>query len=104
MGEDRFDRRAGWQRLVTKKISIIVCALTATAASSQACVGTECMNIWSTEDGAGNSTMDWDFTQRKVQTFQRVCAGGTSPRPIEPPHRAVEGSATARSSCRSNQL
>jgi len=47
------------------------------AAPSYACVGIEeCMTVWSTEDGGGALTIDWDFAQQKVQTFRVLCAAG----------------------------
>ena len=44
---------------------------------ARACVGTNCMLIWSTADGGGALTIDWDFANRDVlQTFKAFCAGG----------------------------
>jgi hypothetical protein len=42
-----------------------------------ACVGSGCMQIWSTADGAGALTVQWDFTQ-KAQTFESFCAPDNS--------------------------
>jgi hypothetical protein len=47
------------------------------AAPVSACVGTNCMTIWSTADGGGALTIDWDFSGRSVlQTYPAVCFGG----------------------------
>jgi len=47
------------------------------AAPGRACVGANCMTIWSTEDGGGALTIVWDFEQRAtLQTFKTLCAGG----------------------------
>src|SRR5664279_13346 len=47
--------------------------------TSRACVGSGCIQIWSTTDGGGALTVQWDFTQ-KVQTylsFPTVCPADT---------------------------
>lgn len=44
---------------------------------SCACVGSGCMQIWSTTDGGGALTVQWDFTQ-KAQTFESFCAPDNS--------------------------
>jgi hypothetical protein len=44
--------------------------------TSQACVGTACMQIWSTADGGGALAVQWDFTQ-EVQTGPVLCVGTT---------------------------
>jgi hypothetical protein len=41
--------------------------------TSRACVGSACLQIWSTSDGGGALTLQWDFTQ-KAQTFESFCA------------------------------
>ena len=47
------------------------------AGTSRACVGTNCMEIWSTEPGSGALTLYWDFvTKQTIQTFTGFCAGG----------------------------
>jgi hypothetical protein len=43
--------------------------------SGNACVGEGCLRIWSTEDGGGALTMQWDFAQ-KIPTF-KICCNGT---------------------------
>lgn len=43
--------------------------------SAAACVGTECFQVWSTEDGGGDLAVEFDFSG-KVQTFLSFCAGG----------------------------
>ena len=59
----------------TVAIGVAVAVLCGIARPSGACVGTDCMNIWSTEPGGGALTMEWN-PQRKVQTFRSLCAGG----------------------------
>jgi len=44
---------------------------------AHACVGSGCLQIWSTADGGGALTIQWDFT-RKVQTYQSFCAADNS--------------------------
>ena len=47
------------------------------AAPSGACTGANCMTIWSTADGGGDLTIDWDFAGRGVlQTYKAICVGG----------------------------
>jgi len=43
------------------------------AAQSSACVGAGCLRIWSTADGGGALTVQWD-PAKKIQTFQSFCA------------------------------
>jgi hypothetical protein len=45
-----------------------------------ACVGAECLEIWSTADGGGALTVQWDFT-KPMQTYPSLCAPGNSPCP-----------------------
>jgi hypothetical protein len=47
------------------------------ARTSSACVGTGCIEIWSTESGGGALTVYWDFTT-VVQTYQAFCASDGS--------------------------
>ena len=54
---------------------LAVTVLCGIAGPSAACVGTDCMNIWSTAPSGGALTMEWN-PQRKVQTFRSLCAGG----------------------------
>ena len=65
-------------RLRQALLALAVVALAALAAApARACVGTNCMLIWSTEAGGGALTIEWDFTNRDVlQTFRAICAGG----------------------------
>ena len=46
--------------------------------TSHACVGTNCMEIWSTADGGGALTVQWDFPNRKVQTYASFCTPDNS--------------------------
>lgn len=46
------------------------------ASASRACIGTECLEIFSTADGGGALTISWDFANRKVQVFGRCFPGG----------------------------
>ncbi len=39
---------------------------------SQACVGAGCLQIWSTANGSGPLTVEWDPT-KKIQTFEAFC-------------------------------
>jgi len=45
--------------------------------TSRACVGTACIEIWSTANGSGALTVYWDFT-KIVQTYQSFCASDGS--------------------------
>ncbi|MBX3027905.1 hypothetical protein KF840_23675 [bacterium] len=58
--------------------SLLLAGLAALApAPARACTGTDCMLVWSTADGGGALTVQWDFTARDVlQTFKALCAGG----------------------------
>ena len=42
--------------------------------AAHACVGTACMQIWSTADGGGALAVQWDFSQQ-VQTALELCLG-----------------------------
>ena len=58
--------------------ALTTCVMTAALAmlgtgTSRACVGSACLQIWSTADGGGALTVQWDFTQ-KAQTFESFCA------------------------------
>ena len=64
--------RAGWRRGLGALAALAVLA----RGTSMACVGTECMEIWSTEPGGGALTVYWDFAHKKIQTFKSFCAGG----------------------------
>jgi hypothetical protein len=56
---------------------LATCALAVLAGgTSQACVGTECMEIWSTHPGGGALTIYWDFAHQKIQTAKSFCASG----------------------------
>lgn len=62
--------------LLRRLAPIVALALLA-AAPGHACVGANCMTVWSTADGGGALTIAWDFEQRgTLQTFERRCAGG----------------------------
>jgi hypothetical protein len=56
---------------------LIVFFSTFGAHPSQACVGTGCMQIWSTADGGGALAVQWDFT-KPAQTFESFCAPDNS--------------------------
>jgi hypothetical protein len=45
--------------------------------TAHACVGSGCMQIWSSIDGGGALTVQWDFGQT-VQTYQSFCAPDAS--------------------------
>ena len=53
-----------------------IAALILSAQRSPACVGTDCLQIFSTEEGGGELTVLWDFEHRPVQTFKSFCAAG----------------------------
>jgi len=42
--------------------------------TGSACVGDECMQVWSTAPGGGALTVEWEFESDKVQTYRRFCA------------------------------
>jgi len=64
---------------MTARVTACTLALLAAlgARVSHACVGSACLQIWSTTDGGGALTIQWDFTQ-KVQTYQSFCAADNS--------------------------
>jgi hypothetical protein len=45
---------------------------------SLACVGPECLQIWSTADGGGALTVTSNFLTKKVQTFESFCVADRS--------------------------
>ncbi len=45
------------------------------AQRAAACVGTECFQVWSTEDGGGDLAVEFDFSEN-VLAFLSFCAGG----------------------------
>jgi len=47
------------------------------ASRSLACVGDGCVQIYADAEGGGALITTWDFANRKVQTFEILCAGGT---------------------------
>ncbi len=55
---------------------VIVLAVSGTS-TSDACVGAGCLRIWSTAEGGGALTLQWDFTQT-IQTFKGFCAPDNS--------------------------
>ncbi|MGH7787952.1 MAG: hypothetical protein ACRERC_13860 [Candidatus Binatia bacterium] len=64
-------------RLRLRAAAIVLLAATFFAASaSQACVGTECLQLFSTADGGGALTISFDFAARKIQTYPALCASG----------------------------
>jgi hypothetical protein len=64
-----------------RDVAIVVAALLSLllARPVHACVGLDCLNIYSTEPGGGELTVQWDYENRKVQTFPALptCPGGT---------------------------
>jgi hypothetical protein len=56
-------------------VLITVALILAARGTSRACVGTACMEIFSTEAGGGALTIYWDFANKKVQTFRSICGG-----------------------------
>lgn len=56
----------------------IVLLGTLAASPSRACVGVDCMLTWSTEEGGGALTLEFDFANKKVQTFRALptCPSG----------------------------
>ena len=61
------------QGLAAIALLLGVCA----AERSDACVGVDCMLTWSTAEGGGALTLEFDFAHKKVQTFKVFCASGT---------------------------
>jgi len=59
-------------------ITAVVAVSLAAASASHACVGTACMEIWSTADGGGALTVQWDFDVKVVQTYASFCAPDNS--------------------------
>jgi len=55
--------------------AMVVCLLA--PLPSSACIGDECLQIWSTEAGGGALTIEFDFAA-KVQTFRAFCTGDES--------------------------
>jgi hypothetical protein len=47
------------------------------AGSSSACVGVNCLQIWSTEEDGGALAIEWDVA-KKVQTFKSFCTTGNT--------------------------
>lgn len=71
-----FPRFSRWRRGALAALLAAVLLLL-TVAPGRACVGSNCMTIWSTADGGGTLTIDWDFSGRGVlQTYKAICAGG----------------------------
>jgi hypothetical protein len=62
-------------------VSRVAAALLAVAllgrGTAAACVGVECLLTWSTEDGGGALTLQYNFAASKVQTFRAFCASGS---------------------------
>jgi hypothetical protein len=58
----------------------LVAALLAVAVlgtgTARACVGVECLLTWSTQDGGGALTLQYNFATSKVQTFRARCEAG----------------------------
>lgn len=47
------------------------------SSAAQACVGQACLLVWSTADGGGALTVQWDVA-KKIQTFQTFCTPGNT--------------------------
>jgi hypothetical protein len=62
-------------------VSRVAAALLAAAVlgrgTAAACVGVECLLTWSTADGGGALTLQYDFAASKVQTFRARCESGS---------------------------
>jgi len=59
------------------RVVALVAALTVlVGGTSHACIGTACLEIFSTADGGGALTISWDFANRKIQLFGRCFPGG----------------------------
>jgi len=52
--------------------SLSLTLLSVSAGAAHACVGAQCLQIWSTAPGGGALTLEWDF-EVKVQTFESFC-------------------------------
>ncbi len=73
MNRTRFKR--DWLTWVARRLPILFFILAVTFPSrSSACVGEGCLQIWSTEEGGGALTMQWDFA-KKIPTFKICCNG-----------------------------
>ena len=60
-------------RLAAALLAVVVLGVGAAGA----CVGVECLLTWSTEDGGGVLTLQYNFATSKVQTFRAFCASGS---------------------------
>lgn len=60
-----------------RTLGLIVLALCLTRGTGYACVGTECLRIWSTEPDGGALTIEYDFDS-KIQTYESFCTGDRS--------------------------
>lgn len=56
---------------------VLLAVLCLTRGASYACVGTECLQIWSTEPGGGALTIQYDFESR-IQTYESFCTADRS--------------------------
>jgi hypothetical protein len=59
-----------------RSVAAVVLLAAFGAARSPACVGVDCMLTWSTEEGGGALTLEFDFAHKKVQTFRVTCPSG----------------------------
>jgi hypothetical protein len=66
--------RARWSALAGTLTLLLIAV---GAHPGHACVGSGCLQIWSTTAGGGALTMQWDFT-KNVQTFESFCAPDNS--------------------------
>ena len=68
-----------WVTVLSRSVATALLALLVllTTAPARACIGANCMTIWSTADGGGALAIDWDFVARDVlQTYRAACFGG----------------------------
>jgi len=61
--------------LALRSVAIAAALWLAAAGVAQACVGSACMQIWSTADGGGALTIQWDFADH-IHAVGCFCAGG----------------------------
>lgn len=62
-----------WSSLRTLCASFVVLSVLGTG-TGRACVGTDCMQVWSTEEDGGALAVFWDFEGKRVQTFKFFCS------------------------------
>jgi hypothetical protein len=63
---------SSWRRMALAPCRLLVAAaalIVLARGSAAACVGTDCMIIWSNADGGGALTVEWDFGRKMVRAF-----------------------------------